>query len=97
MILKIAVWHGSYSLALQKFSLFTLEGNLDYDFLKLKAKVIYDPNDNVFKQTDLTAALKLFQTWTLEGYINYNIELDTLRQASVGITYDWHCRDQTFL
>jgi lipopolysaccharide assembly outer membrane protein LptD (OstA) len=84
---------GSYSLALQKFSLFTLEGNLDYDFLKLKAKVIYDPNDNVFKQTDLTAALKLFQTWTLEGYINYNIELDTLRQASVGITYDWHCRE----
>ena len=86
-------FNGSYNPTLQKFSLFTLEGNLDYDFLKLKAKVMYDPNENLFQQTDVNAALTVFKNWTLQGNINYNIQLDSLRQASVGIVYDWHCRE----
>ncbi len=78
---------------MERFSLFTLEGNLDNDLLALKAKVIFDPNEKQFRQADVNAALKVFKNWTLQGDINYNIQMETLRQASVGIVYDWHCRE----
>jgi lipopolysaccharide assembly outer membrane protein LptD (OstA) len=84
---------GSYNPTMERFSLFTLEGNLDNDLLALKAKVIFDPNEKQFRQADVNAALKVFKNWTLQGDINYNIQMETLRQASVGIVYDWHCRE----
>lgn len=86
-------FNGSYNPTLERFSLFTLEGNIDNKFTTLKAKVIYDPNENKFRQTDVNAALKILKNWTLQGSIAYNIQLETLRQASVGIVYDWHCRE----